>query len=498
MAAEPRILAACALAAALTACGERPEPISARPNVVLITIDTLRADHLGIYGYPQTSMPAVESWAERGVVFDDVYAPMSQTLPSHATMMTGVDPRVHGALENFYTLVDEELTLAELFVEQGYETFGAIGAMVLAAESGIAQGFEGWDQPEGTWDPMAAHPAERRASEVTDAVLEWAGARDDDRPAYLWVHYYDPHGPFEPPPDFEPTLDRAAVAQLVDDNAQEFATLSREGDYPEDTWWASREAAAVAHLDVALRFVADTWWAYLTEVEYTDRQIARLLDGLDDEGLLDDAVVAFVSDHGEGLYEHGEKGHGVHVWEELVRVPWIVARSDAAFAGRRAPGPAILADLAPTLLSAAGIERDAWDGLMDGVDLWGLLEEGRGVAPRPVFLERPHYSKQRMALRNGPIARYKWGILAGVVEGDGKLVREMNGQQTKTRREFFIDLEVDPAELYDRTAANPERAAALAERLDAWIAGHPTELPGTQADLSEERIRQLEALGYLK
>ncbi len=482
----------------LAGCGPAPDPVD-RPNVILITLDTLRADHLGLYGYPQVSMPTVEAWGERGVVFDRVYAPMSQTLPSHSTMMTGVTPRLHGALENFYVLVDENLTLAELFIEElGYETFGAIGALVLSEESGIAQGFEHWDQPDGSWDPTATHPPERRASEVTDVALAWAKTRDEERPTFLWLHYYDPHGPFEPPESFTPTLDRALVAALVRDRADEFGSMDRSLDYREKHWWTTPAAAPFADMDPALRFVADTWWAYLTELEYTDTQLKRLFDGLEAEGMLDNAVVVIVSDHGEGLFEHGEKGHGVHIWEEMMLVPMIVARTDGARAGERVAATAVLDDLAPTMLSAAGVEPELWEGAMLGFDHWTALGAGRTAPARAVFLERPHFSMERMAKRTGTSPQHRWGILAGVVDGSEKLIRDMNGKETKVRQEVLVDLAADPAERGDVAAEQPDRLGVLGATLEAWLAAHPTELPGTQADLSEDRIRQLQDLGYMK
>lgn len=477
------VLFPCALL--LVACGETA-PVPAGRSVVLVTIDTLRADHLASYGHPIDTMPLVESWARKGVLFEQAWAPMSQTLPSHASLLTGLEPRNHAALENYYKLPADVTTLAEWLGEQGWETCGVVGALVLADESGIAQGFDTWDQPEGEWSADAVHPPERSAAAVVDAALSWAVQRDDaQRPYLLWVHVYDPHGPYEPPEGFRATRDRGALVQHVATQLDEFRGLNREREYTSSAWWSRHPDAP--SLDSAERYVADTRWNYVKELEYTDRELARLFEGLERRGMLDDTVVVLASDHGEGLFEHGEKGHGVHVWEELTRVPLIVAAPDGALAGTRVEAPVSLLDVMPTLLSCAGVEAPPD---LDGRDLWSGLVAGAptGSPQHPVFLERPHFSEERMLKRMGPYS--EWGVLSAVMSDGFKLVRSAKGA------EQLFDLSADPSESADLAAARADKRAALAALLDTWLAEHPTEPPGARVDVSAEQLKRLEDLGY--
>jgi arylsulfatase A-like enzyme len=185
---------AVALALSAAGCGgEAPGR-----SVVIITLDTVRADHLGCYGYAPPTPPGVDALAQRGILFENAYAPMPQTLPSHATLFTGLSPRRHGALENAYALSGAAETLAELLSDRGYQTAAFIGARILDDTTGMEQGFDVFDQPTGVARDKQ-HPVERRADSVTDSALAWALTRHTNgKPYLLWAHYYDAHGPWEP------------------------------------------------------------------------------------------------------------------------------------------------------------------------------------------------------------------------------------------------------------------------------------------------------------
>jgi arylsulfatase A-like enzyme len=438
---------------------------SAGRNVLILTLDTTRSDHLGTYGYPLDITPEIDALAEGGVVFENTYAPMPQTLPSHTTLMTGLQPRQHGALENTY-MVDERLdTLAEMLGREGYATAAFVSALVLSEGSGIQQGFEDFSQPRTRFHIGLPAPAEREASEMTDIALEWAEAYSPEQPFLLWVHYFDPHADHVAP--------RRYVRQVQPMQVRDKVIIPLIGD----------EKVAMP------RLVRD-WRGYAAEVRYMDAEIGRLLGGLTDLGMLEDTVIVLAGDHGEGLYEHGNIAHGTAVWEELHRVPLILVDPAGRHAGTRVTGRVELADVLPTVLSMALGHTGKTTPGDHGLDLWSLLEAERPMPQRPVFLERPHYSTERFAKRTGGKAEDR-GFLTAVIMGNHKLVRRPDGS------EQLYDLRKDPDESHDLADKAPQMRKRLAGLLDGWLERHAVGLPGEQVELSDERIEALKALGYL-
>ena len=262
----------------LAACGggaRQPAPVP-KPNVLLVTIDTLRADRVG----PELT-PAVESLAARGERFTHARTTVPLTLPSHTTILTGTLPPEHGVRTNGTRLASRP-TLARAFHEAGYRTGAFVGAYVLDRRFGLSIGFDTYDdrvvRPPGG---EARFEAERRGDAVADAALEWL-ARGDSRPFFAWVHFYDPHAPYTPPQEF---LDRARGQP------------------------------------------------YDGEVAFADAQLGRLLDWLRTSGQADRTIVAVAGDHGEGLGDHGELTHGMLAYDSTLRVPLVIAGPSGA--GRR-------------------------------------------------------------------------------------------------------------------------------------------------------------------
>jgi len=449
-----RLLAAATAALAL-GCGGLPAT-----SLVLVTFDTLRADHLGAYGHALPTSPHVDALAARGVLFERAYAPMAQTLPSHATLLTGLEPREHGALHNTYVLGRGALTLAEALAARGHATAAVVGSLVLSRETGIARGFAHFDQPDPRRGPA------RAADRVTDAALAWADGHAGG-PFLLWVHYWDPHAPYEPPPHALAAIPADAVRALVEARAERLG-----GPGPE-----LARAARIRR-------------AYDGEIRFADEELGRLLRGLEERGLLAHAAVAVTSDHGEGLREHGVWGHGVQLFEEAVRVPLIVVAPDGAHAGRRVREPVALRDVAPSLWRLVTGEAPA---ALPGVDRWAALADARDAAPEAVFLERPHYDPAQLAARQSaaPDFRVAWGVYAGVVDDAHKLLREPDGSLA------LYDLRDDPAELRDRSGERPDTAARLRRKLEGWLEAHPAPLPGMGPELPADRRAWLERLGYL-
>lgn len=314
-----------ALAWLVLACNRvESEPLppgSAGPDVLLVTIDTLRADHVGAYGAERARTPTLDALAARGARFETAIAVTPITLPSHASLLTGVWPPRHGVRHNGTFELGEDLpTLAERHRAAGHATGAVVGAVVLRARYGLDRGFDHYDDRIGSRRAGAAGYLERTAAEVTDAALAWLRELGP-RPFFLWIHYYDPH------------LEHRAPAPF-----------------------------AAAH----------PGRPYDAEIAYVDAELGRLLRALQAAGRLDRTLVTVTSDHGESLGEHGETNHGLTLYDAAVRVPWIVAGPGVP-AGRVVRGIARGVDVAPTLLALAGLP-----GLpeADGRDLSGALVSG--------------------------------------------------------------------------------------------------------------------------
>ncbi len=268
--------------------------------MVLISIDTLRADHLPVGGASDVSTPALDSLAARGVVFTQAVTVAPLTLPAHASLMTGTYPHFHGVRDNSgYRLPESLPTLAEGFREAGYRTAAFVGSAVLDRSFGLAAGFEHYGDQFGETAERRGLLAERIAAEVIDEALQWL-RRPDRRPPFAWIHLYDPHSPYRAP-----------------------GRLAGRG--------------------------------YKGEIEYTDSQLARLFAFLQEEGLWEGALIVVVSDHGEDLGEHGEPTHGFFVYDTVLRVPWLMKLPGGGSAGLRLEGQVSLVDVAPTLGQVLGL-----------------------------------------------------------------------------------------------------------------------------------------------
>ena len=275
-------------------------------NVVLVTLDTTRADHIGAYGYTDIETPALDGLAAEGVTFLRAYSVTPLTLPSHTSLMSGTYPPYHGVRDNGAFVAPDSLqTLGELFRNAGYRTGAFVSSFVLDRRFGLAQGFDTYfDEFEVPRSRMIALASiQRPASDVVDAALEWS-RQDPSAPFFLWVHLFDAHTPYEPPPEF---LDR----------------------YPGRP--------------------------YVGEIAYADTQLGRLISWLDSSGLRKDTVVIVAGDHGESLGEHGEIEHGFFLYEEAIHVPLVISTPFTVYRGVRRSEPVSLVDVMPTILTLVGL-----------------------------------------------------------------------------------------------------------------------------------------------
>jgi arylsulfatase A-like enzyme/Tfp pilus assembly protein PilF len=398
-------------------------------NVMLISIDTLRPDHLGCYGYEQIDTPNLDRLAEEGYLFLDAAATVPLTLPSHASLLTGLLPITNGVRDNgTFVLSDQFTTLAEALSEQDYSTGAFVATFVLDSRFGLDQGFDVYDDDMGAQGQQSAFLwPERRADAVNDTALTWlAGVRE---PFFGFVHYYDPHDPYTPPKAFADA-------------------------YPGSP--------------------------YDGEIAYTDSVLGGLLRALKANDLYDNTLIVLVSDHGEGLNEHDEPGHGVLIYESTMKVALIVKPPKGYSPGgdleapARIDYPVQLIDIFPTILALTGVEPDHQ---VDGVSLVPLLEGDR-IDPRMLYLESMY-----------PYFYFKWSALRGV--------RHNNWKYIFAPEEELYDLSEDPGELNNLASVQTERAAELRANLKL-IAGRETEaLESARSSMTQEDVHKLMALGYL-
>jgi len=306
-------------------------PGAERPSVLLVSIDTLRADHVGVYGAVEAQTPRLDALAATGARFDTAVAPAPLTLPSHASLLTGLDPPRHGVRHNgVYRLAAGIETLAERFRAAGHATGAVTGAVVLARRYGLDQGFESYDDGASSGRSGAGGFLERDAAEVTDRALEWLASAP--RPFFLWVHYYDPHHDYRPPSPF----------------AERFAASPYDG-----------------------------------EIAYVDQELGRLLDGLEGGASRRETLVLVTADHGESLGEHGESTHSYTLYDAVLRVP-LILRGAGVPRGRVVASLVRTVDVAPTLLALAGLPALAE---IDGESLTAYLRDGPPPPARLAYAE---------------------------------------------------------------------------------------------------------------
>ena len=387
--------------------------------VILVVIDTLRADRLPVYGYTAGRAPVLAALAREAVVFDRAYAHAPQTLPSHASMFTGRLPFEHKVRDNLgFTLSDGTATLASMFKAAGYATGGFVSAYVLRPETGIGHGFDVYDArfPAMAADRSAAQ-VQRSGPQTLAAAEAWLKGITSDR-FFLFLHLYEPHTPYRAP--------------------ERFADLA----------------------------------AYDGEVAFADEIVGNLFSTLRAHGWYDTATIVVLSDHGEGLGDHIEEEHGLFLYDEVVRVPWIMRLPHAQSAGRRVRDPVQHVDLVPTLAAAARLEVPA--GLR-GRDL-AVAASGRGtLAPQGIYAEALY-----------PYYHFGWSELLSLTDDRYRYI--------KAPREELYDLERDPDEQTNLAKERGQAATALRSALDALVAGRDIDAPTAVSDDDRQRLA---ALGYI-
>lgn len=449
----PRGVLAAAVVSATLACSKAPPP----RHVVLVTVDTLRADHLGAYAGRPGLTPNLDALAARSEVFESAYAPTPFTLPSVAAIHSGRFPMSVRVTANGGVLGATVPTLAQWLSGRGFRSAAVVSNIVLARAAGLDGGFDRYDDQMPQLDGTRGLPWRRAAATTRDALRALDAIRTSGERTFLWVHYQDPHGPYDPPAGYREREYPAALA--APDARRELAVGSDDsglGALPRYQYLSGQRTVAFYRA------------GYAGAVRYLDEHVGALLRGLSERGLLDAAVVAFTADHGEALGE-GDYwfAHGEYLTQTLVRVPLFLYRPGGT--ARRRPDVATLQDLARTLSAAVGAEWKA----NEGRNLFARLAPLRDS---PVVLSNFAGGVQR---RVGAVA----GAYKYVATRDGTTWQEEVYELGHGGRETLV--------------SNPgDRVAALRARLNAYR-DQAAATPDVRRELSPEERERLRALGYV-
>jgi len=420
---------------------------------VIVSLDATRADHLSLYGYPLPTSPHLDRFAAQSIVFENARTVVPLTGPSHASLFTSRYPHGHGAFRNGIPLKDSWTPLAEHLRGNGYDTAAFVSGWTLRGKlCGLAQGFDVYDDRIPHRYKLVNR--ERYAEETNEAVRTFLDARQPSgKPLFLFVHYFDPHDPYRRQPEFFPALKQAA-----------------------DTVPAPFPGK-----------IRDTILNYDSEIAYMDRNLGILLDLLREKGILDDAVILILADHGESLGEHGYWGHGRRVYDQMMRIPLVVHAPRQIPGHRRIRQPVSTLDLLPTILSLADLPPPP-GASMQGRDLSGFLRRGDPLPPQRIYFETFRGTIKRFTkfvFKNLP----KSPMLMGYEEDGFKYILSPGDSSLE-----IYDLSGDPGEENNLAGRTP--SPALVSHMTSWYHSGLHTGP-VRARLSREEIEQMRSLGYI-
>ncbi len=464
------IAALLALAAALLACA--PPGPARPPNVLLVTIESLRADHVGFQGGRLPTTPELDALARESIVYENGHSVTSWTLASHASLFTGLYPSAHQTLEPLDRLADGYETLAEVLAKRGYQTAGVVSGPYLRRAHRLDQGFERWDDALAAPSHVDAHGEVTNPGMLASLERFLGEERDPARPFFLFAYFWDPHYDYLPPPPYDELFVRPG---------DERADLSGYGRFP--TVNAESPPGVLSYV----------LSQYDGEIRWTDAALGLLFRALREADLWDETLVVVTADHGEEFFEHGWKGHKNNLYVESVHVP-LVVKLPGSPAPARDARLASLVDVFPTVLEATGTPAQ--------LELHGRsLLEPAPPRDRAIFFELKSawYAKARD--RNEVRAQEaEWH---GIRRGSLKLVG------IPGRRMYLFDVGADPGERTDLLGRDA-KAADAARGLEARLAEHrrvmqctrarfarDAEAPRT-AELAAPDLDRLRALGYVK
>ena len=465
-------VASCSREGQSEALAPPPATPPATPNVILISIDTLRPDHLGCYGYKRNTSPRIDRLAAEGVLFENTISSTSWTLPAHAALFSSLADTVHGCTDTDKRLHADIVTLAERFADAGYQTVGFFSGPYLHPVFGLGQGFAEYvnctsyaraldDARTAAWanDLKVMRQSHRDVTNPTvyEAVRRWMNANGQSRPFFMFIHLWDVHFDFIPPPPYD---------TMFDPNYQGPVT-------GRDFFFDSRINARMPRRDLEHLLAL-----YDGEIAWTDLHVGRIVDDLKRGGLLDKTVLAVTSDHGTEFFEHGYKAHRMTLFDEVIRIPLIIRYPASLPAGRRIRPQVRIIDVGPTLLELAGVEPPTE---VTGQSLVPLTRQAT-----PDFDNLAVSELFSVGRRLRTIRTLEWKF----------------ADHLAARKQYYIDLTEDPGERHPLTDLTSDpgrqylaRYRAVLENLTDRRAGMPD--AGGDSALPDDVRRQLENLGYV-
>jgi arylsulfatase A-like enzyme/Flp pilus assembly protein TadD len=403
------------------------------PNVVLITIDTVRADHVGCYGYRQAHTPNLDALAREGTLFQTVVASVPLTLPSHCSILTGTYPPLHGVRDNLgYNLGESPPTLADILKRNGYITAAFVGAEVLDARRGLNRGFDTYSSPfrrkMGRDNPLVFNlqDLQRRAQEVVDDALGWMSAHSGRpaKPFFVWIHLYDPHTPYDPPARFR--------ALLHD--------------------------------------------PYDGEIAYADDAMGKFFGYLKEHALYDQTLIIVASDHGESFGEHGEFTHGYFIYDTTLLVPLIIKPPlGSGMTPRHIAAPVRTIDIAPTVLQFLGIATPSG---VQGSSLLSLMLGKTTALPTSATYCETYYPSE-----------FGWSALRALRSGHLKYIDAPKPE--------LYDLSTDPQETHNLYQTQRATALELKSQFESLVARVTPKESSPRAPVSPTDLEMLASLGYV-
>ena len=476
---------------------QREEEKTSINRIVLVTFDTLRADHLSCYGYPRPTSPFIDSLAAGGGNFLNTYAPMPSTVPSHASIFTSLYPVQMNLLKNGHRLDDSVITMAEFLKKAGYDTAAFVSTTRHFTQGNLLQGFEYVDRPDIPNEVLYL-PADK----IVDKVISWLkGIKTDDR-FFLWVHFYDAHSPYMPPPEI---LDKFSGISEDERNKftrflqgerhvdPEFFSIIPE-DYLRDSIDLSRYGdKKVDGVETMLRVIN----AYDGEVRFLDTEIERLFSFFERLGLANNTLWVITSDHGEGLGNHWWFEHEKYLYNEQIHVPLIFYCPGRIIPGKAEKQSAGLVDILPTIAELIGRPLGNKIKARQGVSLSSILSDSESssdtqdVSSRYAISQRRYYQEPDTDDFISPGEGYE-GEAFSIQDDRYKYILRSDAE------DGFYDLKLDPYEADNQVGRRGQKERELKERLIARIKYLKSTTRGRPEVIGKDGIEKLKALGYVQ
>jgi arylsulfatase A-like enzyme len=450
-----------------------PDPSKPRRNVLLISLDSLRADHVGAYGYKRDTSPSFDRFAKDGVLFRNAISTSSWTLPTHLTMFTGRSQVSHGVVVDTLVLSTAIPTLGEIFKEAGYSTAGFVSGPYVGGHYGYARGMDTYTDFSASWGKGAEARGAILSPTINEKALAWLdqqvvpGSREAKEPFFLFLHYFDIHYDFVPPAPYDTMFDPDYTGTM---DGKFF--IERDDVHPK------MDPRDLEHI-LAL---------YDGEIRFTDEHVGRILDKLKALGLYDDTVVLITADHGDEFFEHGNKGHHRTVYDEVLRIPFALRLPGGEHSGRTVDEQVSLLDVFPTLLDAAGF-RIPSDVEGESLAAWVRGQRSSREAIYSDFYDKRGFNLQ--VARRTPVEK--------TIQHFNRITHPKRGPLE------YYDLAKDPAESDNRADEQPAPMAGAIEAMTTWLdlrwrTHRHTELATAgvaSIEIDAETQERLKALGYV-